>query len=135
MQKDISFSFSNNVLCSKSGTPLSILFKNVKCCRTLYENNKKYYLNFVFKNESLELLNEIQQQLLNEYFVIYPVHEEGQVMMKIPFRYKKFECIIERGTVFDIKENDICNIYSQGVLWELNGRKGITFKAVKIVCC
>lgn len=114
--------------------PLSILFKNVKCTRSLYEQSKKYYINFIFDGDSLELLNDVQNMLLNEYSVIYPVHEEGQVMIKIPFRYKKFECVIEKGTVFDIKENGIYNLYTQGVLWELNGRKGITFKAQKIVC-
>ena len=128
------FIFSNNSLRSKSGTPLSILFKNVKCTRSLYENNKKYYINFLFEGDSLELLNDIQHMLLNQYSVIYPVHEEGQVMIKIPFRYKKVECVIEKGTVFDIKENSICNIYTKGVLGELNGRRGITFKAEKIVC-
>ena len=99
--------------------------------RGVYEYNDKKYINFKLDDRVAKIIKTTQKANVD----IDPLDENGVLKVKIPFRYRKFECKVNEPnkTIYDYDygKRAVARIKCCGV-WEASGTTGYAWKLVSI---
>ena len=122
-----------NTLLKHNNTKVSLNIRNCTCVKSIYQdNNKTWYIKLKLPNDIVSVIQNIDNQSRSfcntEY--LNSITNNNEIKVKIPYRYKKFECIFKDAhdrliISSDINTDDILCLNIECVnLWTLVNDKG-----------
>ena len=130
------------ITCENSPIELDI---SCQACTSIYKHNDSYVYKVHLKTSDIDKIHFIEKQC-REYITktgqtsfVSCIFDDNKLIVKIPFRYKKFEAQFKDTdnsllTAYDIKEGDNVNILLNcSDIWSFNNVCGITMKSKQII--
>ena len=122
-----------NTLLRHNDSKIVLNIKQCICINSIYQDcNKTWHIKVKIPKDIVNLIQDIDNKSKTfcntEY--LYSTTNEDELKIKIPYRYKKFECVFKDKNnnllvSSDIKSNDILSINIECVnLWSLTTDQG-----------
>lgn len=121
----------------KNKTSLKFEAKNCICMKSIQKNDSMWFIKIKIPNDIYNIIKNIEIQsnnIINNYKLLSSIDEDLCMNIKIPYRYKKFECDFydnynQRITSDELKESDNLTINIECLnIWKNDGCFSLTWK-------